>query len=705
MSLAALLAAGIAGGGVNLAVSLLDRPKVYADAVELATPLAIGCAIFLVGALVLRGLARALRVLAPAASDWAIVTLATLVGGMTPLVQGLVRDVDAQRAPVLWACFAGVLVAAGSAAYLLAERLGARPGAQSFGRVSLVSLSAAALATLGGLWALEYPLAGASTQERGIAVLACTASALFVGGVAWRSRASLRPARWIAALALAGICAPLLGAFGGGAAGGTRKATLVAGAPRTIVLLTIDTLRPDFIAHGGPQAAETPAIDALLADSVVFERARSAAPWTKPALATIHTGLSPLVHGTTNRRVRLPDGVKTIAEYLSEAGYATLGVGLNVHLEHLYNFGQGFDEYAFPARGDYGIAFGARVMECFDPHRFPELFPSTQAIADVALEKIRAHAQEPFFLWLHVLDPHWPYEPPPELVTAQRSTSGMGFRFGDHETVTNVQAGNLKLGLDDQRWVKELYKGEIRLMDQNVGRILDELRELGLYDESLIVFASDHGEEFFEHGNFEHGHTLFDEVLRVPIAFKLPRASRKLRVAVDVSSESLAPTLLDLAGLEIAAEAFDGSSLVPLVEGTGMAVPPSISTGTYYHGEKAAVVVDGYKYVVEYDTGRELLFHLAEDPQELRSLAAARPELVLEARTLLGERVKQSLERRTSMGLVVEEVELDDATREQLRRLGYIGEGGKKEKPAKGESIDKRLKNLDYAGEGDPKSE
>jgi arylsulfatase A-like enzyme len=397
--------------------------------------------------------------------------------------------------------------------------------------------------------------------------------------------------------------------------------------------------------------------------------------------------------------------VKTIAEHLTDAGYATVGVGQNVHLERLYNFGQGFDEYAFPARGDWGISFGARVLECFDPHRFPGLFPSTRAIADVAVEKIRSHAKAPFFLWVHVLDPHWPYEPPPELVTAQRSSSGMGYRFGDHETVTNVQAGNLKLGLDDQRWVKELYKGEIRLMDQQVGRILDELRQLGLYDESLIVFASDHGEEFFEHGTFEHGHTLFDEVLRVPLAFKLPRASRKLRVAVDVSTESLAPTLLDLAGLELAPEAFDGPSLEPLVEGTGMTVPPSISTGTYYHGEKAAVVVDGYKYVVEYDTGRELLFHLAEDPRELVSLAAVEPEIVAAARTLLAHRVQQSLERRASMGLVVEEAELDAGVLASLRKLGYGGTDAKKRDGGEDDASRERSPQLDGAGTQEPERE
>jgi len=366
------------------------------------------------------------------------------------------------------------------------------------------------------------------------------------------------------------------------------RPTAVVEGPPTVVLLTVDTLRPDFL---GGESSDAPAIAELFDDSQVFTRARSAAPWTKPAMATILTGLSPAVHGVTNRRARLADEIETLAERMQAVGYRTLGLGLNAHLEPLFEFSQGFDRYAFPARADWGVSIGAQVLERFDPHHFPRGFPSTQAIGDVAVDWIRQSVGEPMFLWMHVLDPHWPYEPPAEW-TDVPAHPRFGHSWGDPETVTDVQAGNTKLGPDDREFVRELYRGEVRYADANVGRVIAELKRLGLYETALIVFASDHGEEFWEHGTFEHGHTLYDEVLRVPLAFKLPGEGGGM-FDVPVSTESVTPTILDVAGLAYDPDKFQAESLAPHWRMSNLDDQPLFSTGTYYFAEKQAVVFDG----------------------------------------------------------------------------------------------------------------
>jgi arylsulfatase A-like enzyme len=439
------------------------------------------------------------------------------------------------------------------------------------------------------------------------------------------------------------------------------------------VLVTVDTLRADHVLGSEARRVPTPTIDALAQDSVVFTQARSAAPWTKPSLATLLTGLSPLVHGMTNRRARLPEEIETLPERLRAAGYRTAGIGLNAHFERAFRFDQGFDDYAFPARPDYGIALGARALAFLAPERHPTLFPSTRAIADEALEWLDAHAPEPFFLWLHVLDPHWPYEPPSEWLARP---AALPRRWGEPATVAEVQAGSTKPGPEERQRVAELYAGEIRYADAELGRVFERLRRFGLYERALIVLASDHGEEFWEHGRYEHGHTLYDEVLRVPLLIKLPGASARASVEAAVSTEALVPTMLDVLGLPYDPAHFGARSLADWWRAPeSAAVEPLFSSGTYYFGEKRGVVFDGKKLVLELDTGRSELYDLGEDPRELRSLAAAQPEVERRGLELLGEWQRRCAELRAALGIPGGDVAADasDEVLRAMRGLGYAG--------------------------------
>lgn len=450
----------------------------------------------------------------------------------------------------------------------------------------------------------------------------------------------------------------------------TRRAPTSDLAP--VVLLTVDTLRADRVLGTGPARVPTPTIDALAADALVFTAARSAAPWTKPSLATLLTGVSPLVHGMTNRRAQLPVELETLAERLRAAGYRTAGIGLNAHLERAFRFDQGFDDYAFPARHAHGVSLGAKLLERLAPGRYPEVFPSTTAIADVALDWLDANGDQPFFLWVHVLDPHWPYEPPAEWLEEPAREPR---RWGEPSMVTNVQAGNTKPGAEERQRVEQLYAGEIRYVDSELARIVGALKRRGLYERALIAFASDHGEEFWEHGRYEHGHTLYDEVLRVPLLVKPPGEHPARTVAADVSTEALVPTVLELLGLAHDPADFTARSLVPFLRTPETAAAePLFAAGTYYFGEKRAVLFERRKLVVELDTQRLELYDLERDPAELHSQAAAEPERVRQAFTLLEEREAACRALRERLGIRSESGA--GPGEELLRLMEQIGYGG-----------------------------
>jgi len=603
----------------------------------------------------------------------ACVAVVVGAGLLEPLVRVLTEEVSPRHAGLVRGLAVGLL---GSVA-VLAWRACAKPDGGGAARHGSLALALISLELLLFAWVASYPLAGESSLVRaGLAGTVIVVAFLTV-------RACRRigsPSAALVALSAAVLASPLA-TLGLERAGAPRAGEAPAGAPRTVVLLTVDTLRADRLGEGS--SVPTPAIDALLAESFVFEEARSPSPWTKPSVASILTGVSPLVHGTTTRRRRLPAELETVAETLRGAGYRTVGLGLNVHLEPVFGFGQGFEEYRFPARDDWGRGVGARVLRGLFPERYPELFPSTRSITDLALERVRAHAGEPLFLWLHLLDPHWPYAPPAEF-DAGTPSARIGARWGDHATVRSVQAGSLKLGEEERRRIRELYDAEVRYADACVGRLVALLKELDLYDDALIAFASDHGEEFWEHGRFEHGHSMYEEVLRVPLAFKLPSASGAPggpagptgSSAATVSTESIVPTLLELCGLEYDPSRFTAPSLAPWWSDAPPTEEAHFGSATYYHGEMRAVVFDELKLVIDVETGRSELFDLGEDPEERRSIAAARPESVERGWELLEAEISATKDLRERLGIAADpdDVLLEGAELDRLREIGYGGQ-------------------------------
>ncbi len=436
-----------------------------------------------------------------------------------------------------------------------------------------------------------------------------------------------------------------------------------------VILITVDTLRADVLSAYGAAGVSTPNIDQLAKDGVLFQNAFSAAPWTLPAVTSIMTGLPPTVHRVVQKDSRLSDSVPTLAEYMRADVYYTAAIGYNPHLSATRNISQGFLKYnSFPTW--IGDSFGARLLYWLTPALFS---PSTEALTDLAISWLESNREKDFLLWIHYFDPHAPYTPPTAFLPETSPPSTMGTDFID---TRRIRDGEFVPSPAEEQWIKQLYEGEVRYLDKNVGKLLAALKRLDLYAESLIILTSDHGEEFWEHGGYEHGHTLYNEILQVPLIIKLPSfAAAKKKISTPVPTQALMPTILDLCGIEYQTNPLPVGSLLPLwgQSPASLGERPIISTGLLYNENQESVIFGRLKYIRSLLTNREELYDLVRDPGEETSVAAQFSDEIEKARSLLREHHKianELAERyRTNDG---GQIRIDEGTRQLLKSVGYI---------------------------------
>lgn len=439
-----------------------------------------------------------------------------------------------------------------------------------------------------------------------------------------------------------------------------------------VVLITIDTLRKDALGCYSPGQANTPHIDRLAQDGTLFANAFSSAPWTMPSVASMMTGVSPRVHQLLNAPNVLPDNLPTIAEYLHNAGYRTGAVGYNSILESWTKLDRGFQDYHwFPqpriaAKSfDFGLAQWLWATTTISS-------VSTAMLTDEAIAWIKANAQQDSFFWVHYFDPHLPYSPPKAFAPADPKQIAMGNQFSDKP---GVRAGNSVCKTDERAWVRALYDGEVRYVDAEVGRLFDTLRELGIYEEALIVLTSDHGEEFWEHDGFEHGHTLFNELLHVPLVVKLPGEHRGVTAEPYVGLQALLPTVLDLCGIVSDHAQVLAPPLTPLLRDPQAAFEekPILSGSVLHFDARDSVIFDHMKYIRSEVPGHELLFNLGQDPQERTSLVSLDPANLAKGRQLLDSAgdLDKLLKEQLGVGQG-KSVPLNQQSVIELKALGYF---------------------------------
>ena len=442
---------------------------------------------------------------------------------------------------------------------------------------------------------------------------------------------------------------------------------------RHVILLTVDTLRRDALScYGG--GTPTPNIDRLAQDGILFENAYAPAPWTQPSFVTMLSGLSPWVHKATRLERPVPTGLPSLAAFLKKEGYLTVSVGSNPVLMlpgPQPALSSGFDDYDFYPKHHRPVTQGHRIARRLLPTAFGDI-ASTDHLTRRAQHWVDRYRDRDFFLWFHYYDPHIPYDPPPAFFPQGRPDHTIGTLFDD-KRMEEIKKGAFRPSPKAMDWIRALYRGEVRYVDDRIGRFIATLKGLDLYEDALIVVTSDHGEEHYEHRGIDHGHSLYEELLRVPLIVKLPGSMVKAEIEQTVSLESVLPTILDLCGIEFDREAFSGSSLQSLWTDapSSNSEAPVFSTGLMVP-EREAVVFDGMKYIRSADSPREELYDLTSDPGEKNNIAFLHADKVAQARELLAAKAAKGARLRKLHGLgPVPDAPLDAETIERLRSLGY----------------------------------
>jgi|GEM_PF-1835465 len=335
--------------------------------------------------------------------------------------------------------------------------------------------------------------------------------------------------------------------------------------PRNVIFVLIDTLRADALGCYGYERPTSPRIDALANAGTLFEDVSSPAPWTKPSTASVLTGLWPSRHGALKHgsKLRTPDELPTLAESFREAGFATAGFVSNPNVKADFDFDRGFDEFfdkpvddSVPNATIRDSLFGRLVM-AVSRYQFNWKYANDIFAMNRHVEAwLRANKDQDFFLYVHYIDPHTPYAPPARWRREFARSHG-GFPL---HTQRRALVG------------RDLYDAEVRTSDEGLEDVLDLLDELGIADETLIAITSDHGEEFNEKGMFEHGYSLYQAEVFVPMIFNGPGV-RAQRVGTPVSTTQIPATLLEMAGVGRS----DGER--PFVFGDATSLAPVLSTG------------------------------------------------------------------------------------------------------------------------------
>ena len=396
-----------------------------------------------------------------------------------------------------------------------------------------------------------------------------------------------------------------------------------------VILITIDTLRADYLGCYGNTRIPTPNLDALAAQGTIFDRAYCQAPMTPPSHASILTGTYPPTHGVRDfTSSGLRAGFPTLASILKRSGYNTAAFVSAYVLDSVWGFNQGFDYYY-----DH---FEPKEFQGVNPGNVQRKAGETITLANDWLSK---KPRTPYFLWVHLFDPHHDYNPPEPF---------------------------------HSRYASDLYGGEVAYADHELGRLFDALRANGDWDRSLIVAVSDHGEGRGEHEEYEHGFFLYEATLRIPLIVKLPKGATKQapRIRDVVASVDIAPTIVQVAQAQADRQVpMQGRGLLAQVLGKGGA-SASIAYGetlyprtTFGWSELAAFVEGNFKYI---EAPSPELYDLVADPEEQSNLYATRRAMAD------GLRQKLNLARSRMANQTGAASSTDSERIEALRALGYV---------------------------------
>ena len=416
-----------------------------------------------------------------------------------------------------------------------------------------------------------------------------------------------------------------------------------------VVLLAVDTLRADHMSGYGYFRPTTPNIDDLAGKAIRFKRAQANSSWTAPSFYSMLTAQYPAVLGFWgNFHPRVADRFLCMAELFREAGYRTKGIISNTYLmADVGGIDQGFEEYD---------------ESCVDRE------PSSPRLTELALDYIDRHRKEPFFLFVHWQDPHYPWYLQKDFDYYPEYKG----RVKDGDSIGNLHALIPTMKPEDIKRIEALYDSNIAFMDLHVGMIINRLKELDLYDNTLIVFTADHGEDFLEKNYFHlwlgHSRKLFQEYVHVPFILKPPGWNRKLEVDEFVELLDLLPTVAEYAGLEIP-RGYVREGGVLRVDLGGRVDDKPLFGETTSATHQQSVIWKGHKLIHYLRRKAKLMFDLNEDPKEQKNIIQERPELRAKLEKALADWNKAVKESEVSKG---GGVRLRQEDISKLRALGYM---------------------------------
>jgi arylsulfatase A-like enzyme len=455
-----------------------------------------------------------------------------------------------------------------------------------------------------------------------------------------------------------------------------------------VILIVMDTVRADHLSVNGYARKTTPNLDRMAAGATVYARAIAPANHTLPSHASLFTGLYPISHGAhplaaEDRRTPSAEGLalgsrfRTLAETLSARGYLTAGVAANyAFVSSGYNLDQGFD------------LFATRFSRCAPPSPFPLLRPLSPvspagppsngyfAAPDInrdvfALVGRLQRKPNPFFQFVNYMDAHGPNAPAPPF---DRRFAGKDAAFTLEEfrdLRDRVLQQRRSVTAKEREHVISQYDGAIALLDEQLGRLFGYLKRLGIYDSSLIIVTADHGEAFGERDLFEHGTSVYQDQVHIPLIIKFPNQQEARVVREPVSLTDIVPTVLDVVGLAPDKDA-EGTTLRRPADSLRRAVvsesyprPYFLNLSSRFHRIDRAYLKDRYKLIVS-TGGESELYDLDADPREQQNVAAANVDVLERMTTEFNEWLA------TAVVGTGEAPQIDSETLERLRSLGYL---------------------------------
>ncbi|MGB5810305.1 MAG: sulfatase [Polyangiales bacterium] len=371
---------------------------------------------------------------------------------------------------------------------------------------------------------------------------------------------------------------------------------------RNVVVLLIDTLRASKLSiYNDKTRVKTPALDSFAKKGTVFERPQAPENWTKPSVASVLTSLHPATHGTKQDASKLPRSALMLSEAYDKAGFVTGSFIANGYVSNAFGFDQGWDHYTNYIREQRNT--------------------NASNVFGEAAKWIEKNKDERFFAYIQTIDPHVPYDPPAKYLEMYDPApyDGQVKNRRTHLMLDDAKKNPKKYAFTkrDKERIEALHDGEISYHDEHFGKFLTKLRELGLEDDTVFVITSDHGEEFQEHGSWGHGHSVYQELLGVPLVFRWPGViPAGARVGPVVSTMDIGPTVLEATGVAIPRE-FEGRSLMGFMRGD-WPMGPYVAFSDFL--EHRRVIRGGdWKMIIRGNLS-QVMFDLENDPGEKKEL-------------------------------------------------------------------------------------